>query len=154
MVSQSDINELRAYCLSIAKGLGEDLCQETLLIAIEQNTTDIPYMKRIARNQFYNSSSHFSKLHKEQKICHYTLSIVQREADTHTEKLQQLVNQTPKTKRELFLKEIFLEYMAVGSVKRVAQLTGIPKNTIQKAIKRYKDDISTKYNSILNRDIS
>jgi hypothetical protein len=58
----------------------------------------------------------------------------------------------PKTKRAMFTKEVFMEYMTLGSVKKVSQLTGIPKNTIQKAIKRYKDDISNKYNIILNRN--
>ena len=141
MLTTNEIEDLKSYCRSIAKDLYEDLTQEVLIILLTkyaQHPNKIALAKRVAYNQYYNRSSDFSKKYRPKQVCEHTYFLTLEQTET-PEQHEKILNFKPKTKREMFIHEIYLEYIEIGSVRKLSDLTGIPRVTIHKALKRFEE---------------
>jgi DNA-directed RNA polymerase specialized sigma24 family protein len=144
-------NELHNYCKNIARGWGDDLYQHTMLIILTNKNTyqaeePIAYAKRIAFNQWVNPKSTFNNEHKPKPICLHTYAMVYGVEPTHgnmyATEVERYINEPATTKREWFIKRVWIEYVRAGSTRKLAHAVGINHNTIAKTIKTFKQIIN------------
>lgn len=150
MICKTQLEKFKIHCKIHAKDLADDLFQHCILIVLEKGYKEknfVPLLKRIAFYQLYNKRSSFSKAYKEKQIDQYSYKLMQeedQEADQREQKLEVIrkaVKEQPKTKRELFIKEVYFEAQRLGSYSKLSKATGIPKVTLIKAGRRYENSI-------------
>jgi DNA-directed RNA polymerase specialized sigma24 family protein len=142
MLTATEIKDFTAYCQSVAGDLHQDLMQEVYLIILEKppkHKNLIAFAKSVAFNQFYNPSSSFNKGLKPKKIDVYSYLQTLEQTDEPDER-EDIINklQSQKTRREMFVHEVYLEFVEVGSVRKLSEITGIPRVTLHKALKRFE----------------
>jgi DNA-directed RNA polymerase specialized sigma24 family protein len=139
--------ELINYCKKIAGQLGEDLFQELCIIVLSNpdNKPSIQYCKRIALYQYVNKYSQFNKTFRQDKVCPHTLeAVLEQSDDKWMDVLEDCLTEQPKDKREMFTKEVFIEFTKCGSIRKLEQETGISRMTLLHAKKRFVDSVKQK----------
>jgi DNA-directed RNA polymerase specialized sigma24 family protein len=141
MLTAKEIKDFTAYCQSVAGDLHQDLMQEVYLIILEKppkHRNLIAFAKSVAFNQFYNPSSSFNKGLRPKKIDVYSYLQTLEQTNEPDEREDIIRNFRPKDKREMFVHEVYLEFVEVGSVRKLSELTDIPRVTLHKALKRFE----------------
>jgi DNA-directed RNA polymerase specialized sigma24 family protein len=147
MLTPNETKDFTAYCQSIAGDLYEDLIQEVYLIILEKppkHKNLIAFAKSVAFNVCFNPSSSFNKCLRPKKIDKYSYLLTLEQTNEEDAREDIIRNFRPKDKREMFIHEVYLEFVEVGSVRRLSELTGIPRVTIHKALKRFETLIKNK----------
>jgi len=149
LIPKKQLEAFKIHCTIITKSFADDLFQHVVLIVLEKGykeTNYIPLLSRIAFNELYNKRSKFNKQHNPKEIDSYLLNIIQHqeEQDEKIELIEVAIKEEPKTKRELFQKEVWHEVQRLGSINKLAIATGILPNTLKKAAKRYESQIFNK----------
>lgn len=146
------------YCKKIAGGFGDDLFMETLIIYMEKPCTHenpAGYFKKIAWRIWALDRSNFNKKHRPKRIEYQTLINASDDSpnEMHVSKLKimnELLEQPPKNKRDRFMKEIFREYLQVGSYRLISDSTGISYSVICKTVIKFKTKLDDIYKDSLN----
>jgi hypothetical protein len=138
--------ELKKYCKKIAGDLGDDLFQELCIIVLSHpSAPSIQYCKRIALYQYVNKYSQFNKTFRQDKVCPHTMeAVLQQSDDLWMDVLEDCLMEHPKDKREMFIKEVFIEFTKCGSIRKLEAKTGISRMTLLHAKKRFVETVKQK----------
>jgi len=167
--------KIKSIAVNIAGHYADDLYQDSLLILMEYNKDKVKeavnggYLKnifvRIMYNQFNYKNAKFHNIHR--KNAHLSVesfyddivnSIPNQESGINEEEQEQAVTfiqakiATQTSENDSFNKELFKLYMELGSLRAVQKQTGINYQSINRAIKAFKQEAIDEYNTTFNRD--
>jgi hypothetical protein len=146
------------YCKKIAGSFGDDLFMECLIIYIEnpcKHENPAGYFKKICWRTWALDRSKFNKKHRPKKIDKDVLinvweSSESKEIESKESIMNKILKEPPKDKRDRFVKEVFREYLALGSYRAIEENTGISYSVIAKAVSKFKRRVNDIYRSSIN----
>jgi protein-tyrosine-phosphatase len=155
-------------CKTIAKDYSNDLFQDLILILCEYNAEKLEqisknghlkwFIVRILKNQFDSKTSPFYKTNKEflerclvvdfSKLPDMREEEYDGSKDTLIDHCLKELDTANCSKNEYYERTLFKEYIEAGSCEKLAKKTGIPRRSIQQAVKNVKEGIKIKYVNI------
>lgn len=153
----------RDYCRKVAgkESLEDDLLQHTAIKIVESKKLDqmkteddlFRFFKVIAWREFNTKSIYFNRLYgREKEVVKDVIELKPDQKNRFVEFLDKKLQEKPKNQEEFICKEIFLLYLKHKSIRKVAQVEHIEKETVFKAVKHFKKLIEDEYRIFVETD--